>query len=62
MRQLLEPLSQGEPTMRLTPDSLKVESWSTTDVPEKVGYASSDTRFMECSGMCVAPTCINQYC
>ncbi|HEU0300958.1 MAG TPA: hypothetical protein VFR37_15960 [Longimicrobium sp.] len=48
--------------MRLSPETLKVESYPTTDLQEKVGYGSSDTRFMECSGMCVAPTCINEYC
>jgi hypothetical protein len=48
--------------MRLNPETLKVETYATSDVTERVGHASSDTRFMECSGMCVAPTCINQYC
>lgn len=44
--------------MRLNPESLKVESYVTDDVPERVGHASSDTGPMDCSGACDQVTCI----
>ena len=48
--------------MRLSPESLKVESYATTDVPETVGYASSNTNIMDCSSACEEPTCIFMAC
>ena len=49
--------------MRLTPDSIKVDSYPTTDLPaDKVGHASSDTDWRECSGLCIAATCIYEVC
>jgi hypothetical protein len=48
--------------MRLKPESLKVESFPTQDVPEQVGHASSDTRENHCSGWCDLPTCIYEVC
>lgn len=48
--------------MRLSPDSLRVESYPTTDLPEKVGHASSMTGWAECSGACLAATCQYEVC
>lgn len=50
-----------EDAMRLNPDSLTVESYSTADVPDKVGHASSMTGYA-CSSACIAPTCQYQAC
>ena len=48
--------------MRLNPESLKVESYETEAAPERVGFASSDTNFNDCSGVCIVPTCRYQAC
>lgn len=48
--------------MRLTPESLKVETFATCDLPEQVGAASSDTGYMDCSGGCDQATCIMAVC
>lgn len=49
--------------MRLNPESLKVETFTTSgEIADRVAPASSDTRPMECSGLCVAPTCIYEFC
>ncbi|HEX2076671.1 MAG TPA: hypothetical protein VHG08_03150 [Longimicrobium sp.] len=47
--------------MRLSPESLKVESFATSDVLEKVGAASSNTH-SDCSCVCLAPTCAYEVC
>ncbi|HEV3051827.1 MAG TPA: hypothetical protein VGX50_16085 [Longimicrobium sp.] len=47
--------------MRLTPDSLKVDSFVTSDGQDKVGAASSMTH-SDCSCVCIAPTCEYQFC
>ena len=48
--------------MRLNPESLKVESYATSDLPEQVGHASSNTGLIECSSGCRAPTCMYEVC
>lgn len=50
-----------ENTMRLTPESLKVDSFTTSDVKETVGAASSNTH-SDCSCVCLAPTCVYEVC
>ena len=47
--------------MRLNPDSLKVDTYATGDVPEQVGHASSMTGY-DCSSACIAATCQYQVC
>jgi hypothetical protein len=49
--------------MRLNPETLTVETFAThDDMPEKVGHASSDTRYRDCSGACIVPSCVYQAC
>jgi hypothetical protein len=48
--------------MRLDPESLKVESYPTSDTPEQVGAASSDTGIYDCSSYCRRPTCRYEVC
>lgn len=47
--------------MRLSPESLKVDSFTTGDLTEKVGAASSMTH-SDCSCVCLAPTCAYEVC
>ena len=47
--------------MRLNPESLKVDSYPTTDAPDRVGHASSMTGY-DCSSACIAPTCMYEVC
>ena len=48
--------------MRLNPDSLKVESYPTSDAPETVGLASGIFTNYDCSSACDAPTCMYEVC
>jgi hypothetical protein len=48
--------------MRLNPDSLKVDTFATADLPEQVGQASSNTGIYDCSSACRVPTCQYQAC